>query len=220
MVKGHDPVLKSPTNPDPSCLSTRVLLSKAWGSSSASVSKHTITPRTWQGRVTSPPQPVPSAVDLSQTSPTTRHKSVLRVRIMVSGSSLHIKVGAGRRERTGKVEAARGNLDPTSGPTVAPGTRALAVVSTSWFAAALRFAPARAKSWVFACYREGSALRERGTELGSRGSSSEDAQPWPGLERTALHPNAEVLCSPRALGAAPSHCARPHGRDPRCGFGL
>lgn len=165
-------------------------------------------------------QRVPSAVDPSQSSPTTRYKSVLRVRIMVSGSSLHIKVGAGRRERTGNVEAARCNRDPTSGPTVAPGTRALAVVSTSWFAAALRFALARAKSWGFDCYREGSALRERGTELGSRGSSSEDAQPWPGQERTALHPNAGVLCSPRALRAAPSHCARPHGRDPRCGLRL
>lgn len=43
---------------------------------------------------------------------------------MVSGSSLHIKVGAGRRERTGNVEAARRNRDPTSGPTVAAGTRA------------------------------------------------------------------------------------------------
>lgn len=42
----------------------------------------------------------------------------------MSGSSLHIKVGAGRRERTGNVEAARSNRDPTSGPTVAAGTRA------------------------------------------------------------------------------------------------
>lgn len=125
----------------------------------------------------------------------------------MSGSSLHIKVGAGRRERTGNVEAARSNRDPTSGPTVAPGMRALAVVSTSWFAASLRFALARAKSWVFFfyCYREGSALRERGSELGSRGSSSEDAQPWLRLERTALYPNAAVLCSQRALGAAPSY---------------
>lgn len=64
---------------------------------------------------------------------------------MVSGSSLHIKGGAGRRERTGNVEAARSNPDPTSGPTVAPGTRALAVVSTSWFAASLPLDPARAK---------------------------------------------------------------------------
>ena len=86
-----------------------------------------------------------------------------------------------------------------------PGREPLAVVSTSWFAASLRFAPARAKSWVLDCHREGSTLRERGTELGSRGSNSEDAQPWLRLERTALHPNAEVLCSLRALGAAPSY---------------
>lgn len=169
------------------------------------MSKHTTTTQTWQGGVTSSPPPVPSAVDPSQTSPTTRHKSILRVRIMVSGSSLHIKVGARRRERTGNVEAARSNRDPTSGPTVAPRTRALAVVSTSWFAASLSFAPARAKSWVFDCHSEESALRERGTELGSHGSRSEDAQPWLRLERTALYPNAAVLCSPRALGAAPSY---------------
>lgn len=73
----------------------------------------------------------------------------------MSGSSLHIKVGAGRRERTGNGEAARSNRDPTPGPTVAPGTRALAVVNTSCFAASLPFALALPKSWILTATGKG-----------------------------------------------------------------
>lgn len=87
--------------------------------------------------------------------------------------SLHIKVGAGLRERTGNVEAARRNRDPTPGPTVAPWTRALGVVSASCFAAFLLFARARANSWVLIATAEG-ALSGRGVR--SRGAAAPAAR--------------------------------------------
>lgn len=53
----------------------------------------------------------------------------------MSGFSLHIKRGGRRRKRSGEVEAGRGGSAPASGPTAAPGTRALAVLSASLLAA-------------------------------------------------------------------------------------
>lgn len=81
--------------------------------------------------------------------------------------------------------------------------------------------PSSGKIVSLDCHRERSALKERDAELGRLGSSSVDAQPWSSLVRTTFHqPAAAALCSRRALQAAPSHRARPHGRDPRCDLGL
>lgn len=52
----------------------------------------------------------------------------------MSGFSLHIKCGGGRRARSGEIEAAPRSSAPAPGPTAAPETRDPAVLSASLLA--------------------------------------------------------------------------------------
>lgn len=131
----------------------------------------------------------------------------------MSGFSLHIKCGGGRQARSGEVEAARGSSPPARGPTAAPETRALAVLSASLLAVPSAW-PGPQKERGVSSGRKGSALREKGGKPGRGGSCCGEVRPWPGRELSALARAAGPHCLPRAPPAAPSRRTRPPGEDP------
>lgn len=128
----------------------------------------------------------------------------------MSGFSLHIKCGGGRQARSGEVEAARGSSAPARGPTAAPETRALAVLSASLLAVPCP-SPGPQKERGVSSGRKGSALREKGRKPGSGGFCCGEVRPWPGRELSAL----ARACGTPLPAARSAGRALPQGPPPR-----
>jgi hypothetical protein len=128
----------------------------------------------------------------------------------MSGWSLHIKCGAGLQARGG---GNRGSSDPALGPTAAPGTRALVVLSASLLATARPSPQLQKEQGVLSRSRRQSA---QGAGRGARGrlvllpGSSAMARDWNGA-RSPRRPQRTASSHP---AAAPSRWARPEGWIP------